>query len=88
MVRRRVSHEPPFTAAGCIVSSVAPRALVVLRLPHGSSAPVDGDVRAAIRADRLRLALPPSDACDYQLAGPYRIEIAGRALDEYVAWEV
>ena len=42
----------------------------------------------AIAADRAKLALPPADDAEYRLAGPYAIELDGRSLDEYVAWEV
>jgi hypothetical protein len=45
-------------------------------------------VRAAIAADRARLALPPAPLLEYRLAGPYPLELDGASLDEYVAWEV
>jgi len=70
------------------VSQVPVRALVVLRVPRGAAPPADGDIRAAIAADRAQLALPPAAASGYRLAGPYAIEVGGHALDEYVAWEV
>jgi len=70
------------------VNQASPRALVVLRVPRGAPAPAEPDVRAAIAADRARLALPATSDADYRLAGPYAIELEGRALDEYVAWEV
>jgi hypothetical protein len=70
------------------VSQASPRALVVLRVPRGASPPAAPDVRAAIAADRARLALPAAADGDYRLAGPYAIELDGRALDEYVAWEI
>ena len=71
-----------------LVGHASPRALVVLRVPRGAPAPASADVRAAIAADRARLALPPPEETDYRLAGPYPIDLDGRALDEYVAWEV
>jgi hypothetical protein len=71
-----------------LVGHASPRALVVLRVPRGAPAPAAADVRAAITADRARLALPATDDAGYRLAGPYAIELEGRALDEYVAWEV
>jgi hypothetical protein len=70
------------------VSQAAPKALVVLRVPRGAEAPGEDDIRAAIAADRSRLALPPGAVHAYRLAGPYGIELDGEALDEYVAWEV
>jgi hypothetical protein len=70
------------------VSHVSPRALVVLRVPRGAPAPGEPDVRAAIAADRVRLALPAANDAGYRVAGPYAIELEGRALDEYVAWEI
>jgi hypothetical protein len=71
-----------------LVGHASPRALVVLRVPRGGPAPAAGEIRAAIAADRVRLALPPPDDTDYRLAGPYPIDLDGRALDEYVAWEL
>jgi len=73
---------------GAFVSQVPPRALVVLRVPRGAPAPAEPDLRAAIAADRARLALPPAADAGYRLAGTYAIELEGRSLDEYVAWEV
>jgi hypothetical protein len=71
---------------GC-VSRLASRALVVLRLPRGAPPPGADDIRAAIRADRDRLALPADAAAGFQIAGPYAIKVGGASLDEYVAWE-
>ena len=65
-----------------------PRALVLLRVPRGAAAPDDGTIRRAIEADRRRLGLPAADDGGYRLAGPYRVDLDGRSLDEYVAWEV
>ena len=65
-----------------------PRALVVLRVPRGAAAPDDAAIRGALAGDRVRLALPPAAGIAYRVAGPYAIEIGGRALDEYCAWEV
>jgi len=70
------------------MSSAAPKALVLLRLPRGAPAPSDDSIRAAIEGDRRRLGLAPASADQYRVAGPYRIEIRGEALDEYVVWEV
>lgn len=70
----------------CVVEML--RALVVLRVMRGGLPPDARQIRDAIQADRARLALPPADGIEYRIAGPYRIEIAGAALDEYVAWEV
>lgn len=67
---------------------VLPRALVVLRVERGTPQPADADIRRALQKDRAALALPPTDGITYRLAGPYPIELEGRALDEYVAWEV
>ena len=71
-----------------VMSSAAPKALVLLRVPRGSPSPADESIRAAIQADRRRLGLAPANGEQYRVAGPYRIEIGGEALDEYVAWEV
>jgi len=70
------------------MSPNAPKALVLLRVPRGAAVPADETIRAAIQADRRRLGLGPANGAQYRLAGPYRIEIEGEALDEYVAWEV
>jgi len=70
------------------VSRGAPKALVLMRIPRGAPAPADESIRAAIQADRRRLGLGPANGDQYRLAGPYRIEVDGKALDEYVAWEV
>ena len=45
-------------------------------------------MRRAIASDRAHLRVPPGEPAGYRLAGPYEIELGGRALDEYVAWEV
>ena len=71
-----------------LVSHVPPRALIVLRVPRGAAPPAERDIRAAIASDRARLALPEADISAYRLAGPYAIQVDGRSLDEYVAWEV
>jgi hypothetical protein len=65
-----------------------PRALVVLRVPRGTAAPDDAAIRGALAGDRARLALPSLASVSYRVAGPYAVEIGGRALDEYCAWEV
>jgi hypothetical protein len=70
------------------VSHVPPRALIVLRVPRGAAPPAEEDIRAAIENDRVRLALPADDVTAYRVAGPYAIEVDGRSLDEYVAWEI
>ncbi len=71
------------------VSHLGSRALVVLRVPRGASAPPPARIRAAIAADRERLRLPPADGdIEYRLAGPYAVEVDGQGLDEYVAWEI
>ena len=70
------------------MSPAAPKALVLMRVPRGAAAPTDESIRAAIRADRRRLGLASAGGEQYRLAGPYRIELGGEALDEYVAWEV
>ncbi len=45
-------------------------------------------LRAALRADRERLALPSNGAeGDIEIAGPYAIRVGERELDEYVVWE-
>jgi hypothetical protein len=80
--RRRCGIFPP------LVNRIPARALVVLRVPRGAAPPPEHDIRAALTADRTHLALPPADLVSYQLAGPYRIEVAGQPLDEYVAWEI
>jgi hypothetical protein len=67
---------------------MASRALVVLRLPRGAAAPAAEAVSSAIAADRERLHLAAKGQIDYRLAGPYPIEVGGRSLDEYVAWEI
>jgi hypothetical protein len=70
------------------VSHVPARALIVLRVQRGAAPPSEPDIRAAIESDRARLALPADEVSAYRLAGPYAIEVEGRLLDEYVAWEV
>ena len=71
-----------------VVSQVPFRALVVLRVPRGAPTPGEAAIRAAIEADRARLAMPPVQELAYRVAGPYAIEVGGLTLDEYVAWEV
>lgn len=61
---------------------------MVLRVPRGAPPPAERDIRSALETDRARLALPADEGGAYRLAGPYSIEIHGRSLDEYVAWEV
>jgi hypothetical protein len=63
------------------------RALVVLRYPRGSAPPTTAALEAAIRSDRDRLQLPPANDLSFGLAGPYAIEVDGKQLDEWVAWE-
>ncbi len=70
------------------MNHVSPRALVVLRVMRGQGPPSEHDIRARIDEDRVRLGVPPDGTASYRLAGPYEIEIDGRTLDEYVAWEV
>lgn len=68
---------------------VAPRALVILRVPRGAPAPAPGRIREAIAADRERLRLPRADGeVDYRVAGPYAVEVDGERFDEYVAWDI
>src|SRR5262249_37752763 len=55
---------------------------------RGTPQPGDAAIRRALQEDRAALSLPPADGIAYRLAGPYPIELEGRALDEYVAWEV
>jgi hypothetical protein len=65
------------------------RALVLLRVPRGAEPPDDTRVAQALRDDRRRLGLADAqNGAGHRVAGPYTIEIAGQALDEYVAWEV
>jgi hypothetical protein len=70
------------------VTQVPPRALVVLRVARGAPPPAEDEVRRAIASDRAHLRVPPGETAGYRIAGPYEIELGGRALDEYVAWEV
>jgi hypothetical protein len=67
---------------------MTPCALVVIRVPHGAAAPEDATIRAALVEDRIRLRRPPAADLAYRLAGPYLIQVDGRSLDEYVAWEI
>ena len=61
---------------------------MLLRVPRGAPAPDDAAIRRAIEVDRRRLNLPAADGTGYRFAGPYRIDLDGQSLDEYVAWEV
>jgi hypothetical protein len=70
-----------------VMTRLTPRALVVLRVPRASPPPDDAAVEAAITSDRAKLGLPAIAGLSYLLAGPYPIELDGRSLDEYVAWE-
>lgn len=63
------------------------RALVVLRYPRGSAPPTADAIHAAIQSDRDSLHLPRVHDLSFALAGPYAIEVDGRPLDEWVAWE-
>jgi hypothetical protein len=70
------------------MSSVNPRALVLLRVSRGEPAPDDPRIRGALAEDRRRLGLGDGmGSLDYHLAGPYPILLDGHELDEYVAWE-
>lgn len=63
-------------------------ALTVVRVQRGDARPDEGVIRAAIARDRERLHLPPEKyLCDFGVAGPYAISVAGQELDEYVVWE-
>lgn len=64
------------------------RALVVLRVARGAPAPTEAELFAALAADRSDLGLPAGQPFACRSAGPYAIEVGGRAVDEYVAWEV
>ena len=35
----------------------------------------------------METTVPPVTGLGYRVAGPYAVEVAGSALDEYVAWE-
>ena len=70
------------------MSQASPKALVVLRVPRGAGPPAEPALRAAIAADRARLALPATDVSAIRVAGPYAIELDGHPIDEYVAWEI
>ncbi len=70
-----------------VMARLTPRALVVLRVPRASAPPHEAAIQAAITSDRAKLGLPAIDGLPYELAGPYPIELEGRSLDEYVAWE-
>ena len=59
----------------------------MLRVTRGQGPPSEREIRARLDEDRARLGLPPDGAVSYRVAGPYEIEVAGQALDEYVAWE-
>ena len=71
-----------------MASGAPARALVVLRVARGAPVPTDADLRVALAADRKRLGLPANEPFVCRCAGPYAVEVAGRAVDEYVAWEV
>ena len=86
--RPLATRSPASDRARAPVNAASPKALVVLRVPRGAGAPAEPELRAAIAADRARLALPPAELVAFRLAGPYAIDLEGRALDEYVAWEV
>jgi hypothetical protein len=45
-------------------------------------------LRAALHADRERLALPVNGAeGEIEIVGPYAIRVGDQDLDEYVVWE-
>ncbi len=66
----------------------SPRALVLIRVPRGAAPPAGDAVERAILDDRRRLGLSANGRPDVVVAGPYAIELDGRPMDEYVAWEV
>jgi hypothetical protein len=62
--------------------------LVLIRVERGRPCPDAASLRAALQADRERLALPANgQAGDIEIVGPYAIRVGDRDLDEYVVWE-
>lgn len=64
-------------------------ALTVLRVARGAPAPSAAELRTAVERDRARLRIPSNcTPRDIRVAGPYRVTVDGRDLDEYVVWDV
>jgi hypothetical protein len=63
-------------------------ALTVIRVPRGAPAPAEETIKAAIDRDRQRQHLTGQTYFnDLSVAGPYRVIVDGKELDEYVVWE-
>ncbi len=70
------------------MSRATAAALTVIRVARGANRPSDDQVRAALQADRKRLAIDEQPLIDdFAITGPYAITLAGRDFDEYVVWE-
>jgi len=60
----------------------------MIRISRGQPRPSEEAFATALKEDRQRLHLPPSDGTgEIEIAGPYPVLVDGSELDEYVAWE-
>lgn len=63
-------------------------ALTSVRVARGAPRPGDDVLRQRLERDRAALGMAPMNGLlDLAVAGPYRIEVDGDLLDEYVVWE-
>ncbi len=71
-----------------IMPAGASQAFALIRVPRGNPRPSESELRAALIADRERIGHAASSApTDLEVAGPYKITVAGAEIDEYVVWE-
>ena len=76
----------PLDAPAPVMSRSLARSLALVRVSRDDPPPSETQVRAALAADRQGLGLPAAEV-EYRVAGPYAVEVGGRAMDEYVVWE-
>lgn len=70
-----------------IMPAGASQAFALIRVPRGNPRPSEGELRAALVADRERIGHAAAPATDLEVAGPYKISVDGHEVDEYVVWE-
>jgi len=71
-----------------IMTAGASQAFALIRVPRGNPRPSETELRSAVSEDRERIGQAvPWAPTELEVAGPYRITVAGAELDEYVVWE-
>jgi hypothetical protein len=70
------------------MSSPAPVAFALVRVPRGQPRPPHDEFQAVIRRDRERLHLAPADGpIEIEVTGPVQVVVNGAEYDEYSVWE-